>query len=277
MEQYKIDFLDTEDDNFSLSCVLNPNAVDALSRIGFIQELLDNAHGFIIIFGDNDTDIHAICIDCNNDEARNNIINKADEILNSGCMKDFSIEDKLYLYGFIHNIKEMAMQNRLIAFNLRQWYRAWFLRDNISFDEKYNAVGFALDLYHQFGIRIDKKLEYEILSFIVDNQDQIIKPENEKQKEMSDTTLNVFDNIRTVIGYNIGALEKTKDSDEEVLDIASNLDKILTDLGYEKDATLRQSAELARFLANMDEQDLDEFYNMLMNTDDEDKGGNENA
>ena len=276
MEQYKIDFLDTEDDNFSLSCVLNPNAVDALSRIGFIQELLDNAHGFII-FGDNNTDIHAICIDCNNDEARNNIINKADEILNSGCMKDFSIEDKLDLYGFIHNIKEMAMQNRLIAFNLRQWYRAWFLRDNISFDEKYNAIGFALDLYHQFGIRIDKKLEYEILSFIVDNQDQIIKPENEKQKEMSDTTLNVFDSIRTVIGYNIGALEKTKDSDEEVLDIASNLDKILIDLGYEKDATLRESAELARFLANMDEQDLDEFYNMLMNTDDEDKGGNENA
>ena len=276
MEQYKIDFLDTEDDNFSLSCVLNPNAVDLLSRIGFIQELLDNAHEFII-FGDNNTDIHAICIDCNNDEARNNIINKADEILNSECIKDFSIEDKLDLYGFIHNIKEMARQNRLIAFNLRRWYRAWLLRDNISFDEKCNVVGFALDIYQQSGIRIDKKLEYEILSFIVDNQDQINKPENEKQKEMNDTILNVFDNIRTVIGYNIGALEKTKDSDEEVLDIASNLDKILTDLGYEKYATLRQSAELARFLANMDEQDLDEFYNMLMNTDDEDKGGNENA
>ena len=276
MEQYKIDFLDTEDDNFSLSCVLDPNAVDLLSRIGFIQELLDNAHEFII-FGDNNTDIHAICIDCNNDEARNNIINKADEILNSECIKDFSIEDKLDLYGFIHNIKEMARQNRLIAFNLRRWYRAWLLRDNISFDEKCNVVGFALDIYQQSGIRIDKKLEYEILSFIVDNQDQINKPENEKQKEMNDTILNVFDNIRTVIGYNIGALEKTKDSDEEVLDIASNLDKILTDLGYEKYATLRQSAELARFLANMDEQDLDEFYNMLMNTDDEDKGGNENA
>lgn len=276
MEQYKIDFLDIEDDNFCLSCVLDPNAVDALSRIGFIQELLDNAHE-LIIFGDDNTDIHAICIDCNNDEARNNIINKADEILNSECMKDFSIEDKLDLYGFIHNIKEMAMRNRLIAFNLRQWYRAWLLRDNISFDEKYNAVGFALDIYQQSGIRIDKKLEYEILSFIVDNQDQINKPENEKQKEMNDTILNVFDNIRTVIGYNIGALEKTKDSDEEVLDIASNLDKILTDLGYEKDATLRESAEFARFLANMDEQDFDEFYNMLMNTDDEDKGGNENA
>lgn len=276
MELYKINFLDTEDDNFGLSCVLTSKAVDLLSRIGFIQELLDNAHEFII-FGDSNTDIHAICIDCNDDEARNNIINKADEILNSGCMKDFSIEDKLDLYGFIHNIKEMAMQNRLIAFNLRQWYRAWLLRDNISFDEKYNSIGFVLHIYQESGIRIDKKLEYEILSFIVDNQDQINKPENEKQKEMNDTILNILDNIRTVIGYNIGALEKTKDSDEEVLDIASNLDKILTDLGYEKDATLRQSAELARFLANMDEQDLDEFYNMLMNIDDEDKGGNENA
>ena len=276
MEQYKIDFLDTEDDNFGLSCVLTSKAVDLLSRIGFIQELLDNTHEFII-FGDGNTDIHAICIDCNNDEARNNIINKADEILNSECIKDFSIEDKLDLSGFIHNIKEMAMPNRLIAFNLRQWYRAWLLRDNISFDEKCNVVVFALDIYQQSGIRIDKKLEYEILSFIVDNQDKIIKPENEKQKEMTDTLLNVFDNIRTVVGYNIGALEKTEDSDEEVLDIASNLDEILTELGYEKDATLRQSAELARFLANMDEQDFDEFYNMLMNIDDEDKGGNENA